>query len=517
MPAKERRQTLLLATVLALAYLPNLGHLSGQTRPEEQFNIAVSAEMHRDGNWATPTLDGAPWFYKPPLLYWLERAAYVVLGPSAFTARLPAALAALAIALITGALARRLGASRALAALLCGGSLGLYLNGRMAITDALLALGVALAFWFLWEAHQRSDGRWLVAAGAAVGLGMMAKGPVAAAIVVAGGVPFALLRPKPRFNLFRPGPLALALVAAAALAVPWYALMLAKHREVFWDFFFVKMNVDRFRTPWQLGSLAVLWGGLLLALVPWLPLALAAVVDALGSARRRDPRYLLALGWAGAVMLTFSIPAQKFIHYGLPAVPALALLAALLWAERGESRALRWGAVATAVLHAVAAVAALVAARVLPLGLSLLVATAAAVGAAAYFKRRALAAAGAGLALIALILGWLTAAVGYSPWPEGFAPGGRALWVYAMGRGSVVMASGRQVGYLETPEDLHAQLEAGGLVWIRDHDFPGAPYEIVAELPMLKSAMSVDEVLQAFREGSMAPLTARMLIVSKKK
>jgi 4-amino-4-deoxy-L-arabinose transferase-like glycosyltransferase len=516
--AVNGKQTLWLALVLALAYLPNLGQLSGQTRPEEQFNMAVSAEMHRGGAWATPTLDGAPWFYKPPLLYWLERAAYVIAGPSAFTARLPAVLAALAIALLTGAFARRLGADRSLATLLCGGSLGLFLNGRMAITDALLALGLALAFWCLWEAHQREDGRWLVAMGAAVGLGVMAKGPVAGVIFLGGALPFALLRQEPRFNLFRPKFLALALAAALLVAVPWYALMLARHREVFFDFFFVKMNVDRFRTPWELASLAALWGGFFVMLVPWLPLALAATVDALAAARRREPRYLLLLCWAVAVLLTFSIPAQKFHHYGLPAVPAMALLVALLWAERGASRALRWGVIATAALHALTAVAALVAARVLPPVLSLLVAAAAALAAVAYFKRRAAAAAALGLTTVALLLGWLTPAVGAPPWPEGLVvPAERPLWVYQVAsRGSLTMATGRPVGFLGTPEELSAQLDAGDLVWMREYAFPGPPYEIVAEQPAIKTAVSVDEVLQAFREGSLKPLATRALVVGKK-
>lgn len=514
---RGRREAWWLAAALALAYLPNLGQLSGQTRPEEQFNMAVSAEMHRLGAWATPTLDGAPWFYKPPLLYWLERVAYVVGGSNAFNARLPAALATLAIALLTGVLARRLGASRALATLLTAGSLGFYLNGRMAITDSLLALGLTLAFWCLWEAHQRADSRWVVAAGAAVGLGVLAKGPVAGVIFLVGAVPFALLRGRPRPDpLLRPTSLALALLAALLVAVPWYALMLARHRQVFFDFFFVQMNVDRFRTPWQLVSLAVLWGGFAAALVPWLPLAVGALFEALRRERRRDPRYLLGLCWAGAVLVTFSIPAQKFHHYGLPAVPAVALLTALAWAERGESKALRWGAAATGVLHAVTAVAGLGAARVLPPVIALAVAAAAALAAVAYLRRRLEAAAGLTLLTLTFVLGWLTPAAGHSPWPQTPVPADRPLYVYIEAPGSVVMASRRPARHLHAPDELHAALASGGVVWMLGHEYPGPPYEILAEQPAMKQMVSVDEVLEALRQGSLQPLTTRVLVVGLK-
>lgn len=514
--SKDTRELGGLVALLAAAYLPQLGTLSGQTRPEEQFNMAVSAEMNQLGAWATPTLDGSPWFYKPPLLYWLERAVYTVSAPSAFTARLPAALAAIALALVTGALARRLGASRALATLLTGGSLGLFMNGRLAITDSLLALALAGAFALLWEAHQRNESRWVVAAGALVGVGVLAKGPVAGAIVLVGAASFALLRAnRPRPDpLLRPGAIALAGVAALAVSVPWYALMLARHRQVFFDFFFVQMNVDRFRTPWRLESLGVLWGGLLLALVPWLPLAVSGVVSALGKERRRDPRYLLLLSWAFAVMLTFSIPAQKFVHYSLPAVPAFALLVALLWQERPDSKAMRWGARATLGVFGVTALAGVVAARILPIVPALAVSVAAVVGCVAFVKQRQALAAGAGLAALAFAMGWITPAAGFAPWPTTPVPD-RPLYTYREAPGLVEFASGRDAKWLKTPEQRDAALASGGIVWMQERDFPGPPWAILSEAPAMRMEVQPADVLQAFREGSLRPLVGRMVIVGR--
>lgn len=514
--SKDAREVGGLAALLAVAYLPQLGTLTGITRPEEQFNMAVSAEMNQLGAWATPTLDGAPWFYKPPLLYWLERVVYSASAPSAFTARLPAALAAIALALLTGALARRLGANRAFATLLTGGSLGLFMNGRLAITDSLLALALAGAFACLWEAHERKNAWWVVLAGAAVGVGVLAKGPVAGAIVLAGAAPFALLRanrPQPD-PLLRPWAIALAGVAAIAIALPWYALMLARHREAFFDFFFVQMNVDRFRTPWRVESLGVLWGGLLAALVPWLPLAVAGVVNGLGRERRRDPRHLLALSWAFAVMLTFSVPAQKFVHYSLPAVPAFALLVALLWADRPDSKALSRGAMGTLAVYVVAAVAGLAATRLLPVLPALAVTVSAALGCVAFAKKRFVAAAGLGLGAVCFSLGWITPAAGLPPWPSTPVPD-RPLYTYREAPGLVEFASGRDAKWLKTPEQRDAALQAGGIVWMQERDFTGPPWVIVSEAPAMRMEIPPSDVLEAFKQGSLAPLVGRMVIVGR--
>lgn len=507
----SRRETLALCALLACAYLPQLGALTGAARPEERFNMSVSAEMHRLGEWATPTLDGAPWFYKPPLLYWLERIAYSLSEPSAFTSRLPAALAAIALALLTGLLARRLGANGTLATLLTAGSVGLFLNGRMAITDSLLALALAGTFACLWEAHQRNDSRWVVAGGASLGVAMLAKGPVAGVIVLLGAGLFALLRPRTRPDpLLRPGAIALAGLAALLVAAPWYVLMYARHGQQFIDFFFVQMNVDRFRTPWRFESLGVLWGGLLLTLTPWLPLAVAGSVNAFK--RWREPRVLFAWSWALAVMVTFSIPAQKFIHYSVPAAPAFALLVALTFGI--DSKSARIADAFMGVIFGVALVAGLLAMRVLPWGAALLTACAAGVGVYACVKHRPTLIAGAGLVVTTLVLGWLTPAAGFSPWPSTPVPE-RPLYAWREPPGILEFASGRDAKWISEPQQLEQALQSGGLVWMRERDFPGAPWAIIAETPATRGDVKPEDLVEAFKQGSLQPLTGRVLIVGR--
>jgi hypothetical protein len=290
--------------------------------------------------------------------------------------------------------------------------------------------------------------------------------------------------------------------------------MLARHRDIFFDFFFVQMNVDRFRTPWRLESLGVLWSGLLLALVPWLPLAVSGVVSALQRARRRDPRYLLPLSWAFAVMLTFTVPAQKFVHYSLPAVPAFAILVALLWQDHPDSEAMRWGARATLGVLVMTAVAGVAAARILPVLPALAVSASAVLGCIALVKQRQVLAAGAGLAALAFAMGWLMPAAGFAPWPTTPVPD-RPLYTYREAPGLVEFASGRDAKWLKTPEQRDAALASGGIVWMQERDFPGPPWAILAEAPAMRVEIEPADVLQAFQDGSLRPLVGRMVIVGR--
>src|SRR5262249_39843830 len=65
--------------------------------PDEAHYAELTREMLRAGNWLVPLLDGQPYIDKPILFHWLQGAAMTVLGQTEFAARLPSALAALAL------------------------------------------------------------------------------------------------------------------------------------------------------------------------------------------------------------------------------------------------------------------------------------------------------------------------------------------------------------------------------------------------------------------------------------
>ncbi len=458
-----RRATLF----IALLALWNLGDPRGASHPDEQYYMAISAEMQRAGTWATPTLDGQPLFYKPPLLYWFERVTYDAVGLSIVGARLPAALCLVGLSFVAALLGASFGASGALCALLTGGSLGLFAYGRLAMTDVPLALILAGAFFCVWRARERQSPRWLCGAGVLGGAGMLLKGPVALVVLFVGAAAFAFLAERRvRDPLRRLLWITVASAIALAVAAPWYLLMLSRHGRNFFDFFFVQMNFDRFTSPWHASSLVTLWGGFLVALLPWMPLGVAAIAHALSRGRWRDERRLFLLCWAGATLAVFSLPAQKWPHYGLPAVVPIAILVALF---ASESRHLR-------TLHIAAA---------------------------------------AGLGVLGLLLSGVAPALGYSPWPAGALPQ-RPLAVYGQPQGLIELSSGRVASRLWHQEEIANAIAARMLVWIPEREWHSSAVTgatILASTPRFRSGAGIADVWRACREGRVDQLLEQILVV----
>src|SRR5215470_8331229 len=65
--------------------------------PDEAHYAELTREMLRSGSWLVPLLDGRPYIDKPVLFHWFQGASVWLLGESEFAARLPSALAALAL------------------------------------------------------------------------------------------------------------------------------------------------------------------------------------------------------------------------------------------------------------------------------------------------------------------------------------------------------------------------------------------------------------------------------------
>jgi 4-amino-4-deoxy-L-arabinose transferase-like glycosyltransferase len=508
------RRAALLAVAM-LVYLPALGDPSSGTHPDESYYLGMSAEMDTHGGWLTPTIDGRPCWFKPPLLYWAERIAYRALGRGFLAGRLPVALCALALVVLTGALARRLHGpdSEVPAALLVATMFGLAKFGRMAMMDVPMALCFAAAAHGAWRAAEEDHPPSLLWAGVGAGASFMLKGPVGAVIVLllAGG--FLLVR--------RPGLLATrwtagAFALGAAIGLPWYGASLLVHGRAFFQFFIVEQNLGRFTEPWTLSGEATLLVGFLVFLLPWTLLVLAQV-PALRRVRQ-DPAALLCAAWIGSVLLVFTIPSLKWPHYGLMCAPAAALLAA-------RAPPPRWARLATAAVLAVLALLML-----LPLRWSLpaaagvaLVGAAAALALGALLMTRArvagsaLAAAGA----LALLVGVTLPAVNppVIPAPALAALSGRDLYVYGYVPGIFTLAAGRPVHRVERGPEMQRALASGGVVildarGLRGLDGPTRERVVpVTRWEHIPGYLPVSTVLRSWREGEAALMFEPMLAV----
>jgi len=117
--------------------------------------IQIAREMLHRHDYVTPYINGIRFFDKPPLMYWMAAASMRLFGIHDWAARLPLALAVLALLLAVYALGIRLFSAvsptaspdRAgfYAALALATSIGPYLYTRFYIPDILLALWMTLS------------------------------------------------------------------------------------------------------------------------------------------------------------------------------------------------------------------------------------------------------------------------------------------------------------------------------------------------------------------------------------
>jgi 4-amino-4-deoxy-L-arabinose transferase-like glycosyltransferase len=120
----------------------------------DSIYIEIAREMMQRHDYVTPYINGIRFFDKPPLMYWMAAGSMHLFGIHDWAARLPLALAVLALLLSTYALGIRLfsaisstSSDRAgfYAALALATSIGPYLYTRFYIPDILLALWMTLA------------------------------------------------------------------------------------------------------------------------------------------------------------------------------------------------------------------------------------------------------------------------------------------------------------------------------------------------------------------------------------
>jgi 4-amino-4-deoxy-L-arabinose transferase-like glycosyltransferase len=315
----------LLAIVWVILCLPNLGGPS-LWDIDEGNNAECAQEMYESGNFIVPTFNYKLRLDKPVLLYWLQALAYHVYGINEWAARLPSALAALPALLVVYELGRRLfdRSTALLAGLILASSIAFCAAAHFANPDALLNLCILLTMWCFWE-HYTRRGWWLLGAGAACGLGMLAKGPVALVLPMATATLFLLVRHELR-RWCDPRLLGAVLVFVF-IAAPWYVWVGLETKGEWLAGFFWKHNVERAVGVLENHGGPFFYYGLVLlvGLAPW-SIFLGPTVWHARSQRAGGTQFLFC--WAAVWLVFFTVVRTKLPNYILPAYPALALLTA---------------------------------------------------------------------------------------------------------------------------------------------------------------------------------------------
>jgi len=362
-PLDPRRHALPLASLAWLALMAAVIAVRPLTPVDETRYLAVAWEMRQSGNWLSLTLNGELYGHKPPLLFWLVNLGWSLFGVSTWWPRLLTGLFGLGALLLLDRLARLLAPERdgirAMALFVTASSLYWMVFTGAVMFDLMLSFFVVLGALAIARAGLGGGVRAWLLAGVALGLGILAKGPV----MLLHLLPLALLGPwwlpvtgtPPRWGPWYRG-IGLAVLVGAAIALAW-ALPAALAgggafgREIFWS-----QSVDRMiSTGHHRKAIWYYLATLPLLLLPWL--ILPTVWRGFAALARGEQTLVLrfSLAWLVPVFIGFSLFKGKQVQYLLPAVPALALLIAA-GIDALKTPAKRWEVlVVAAVIAALAA------------------------------------------------------------------------------------------------------------------------------------------------------------------
>ncbi len=326
----DRLAGLSLVLLGLVLYLPALWDWP-LSRSEAMYAL-IPREMFDSGRWFTPTLNGVPYLDKPPLLYWLNLAAYGILGPSDFAARLATLAVGLGEIWLTWLIGRRLLGDRPawLGGFVLLTSVGFFTLHLQLLTDHLVTLGLLAALAVLVSVEERLTWGRAVLFQIALAVGFLSKGLI--------GLVFPLLiLTGEAWRRRRPRLLSLALdprgwLVFLVLTVPWFWAMeraypgfLGHHlvNEQFLRFLGWRHPPDIIPFP-----LPGFWLFLFIWLLPWglmLPEALYRFWRQTAAPAEAHRGRLLLL-WPAVIMGFFSLSLTRIEYYSLPALPALALV-----------------------------------------------------------------------------------------------------------------------------------------------------------------------------------------------
>ncbi|MEN9231127.1 MAG: glycosyltransferase family 39 protein [Thermostichus sp. DG02_5_bins_236] len=348
---------------------------------DELIYGSLARQMVESGDPLSLVINGEPFFEKPPLFFWLQALAMQVMGVNEWAARLPNAwVGGITVALLVawGSHLRGVGFGCLWGMLLLTSYLPLFF-AKTGLIDPLFNLGMGLGLGSLLAAERtpsrlreqarwvgQSGRAWLVLGALALGLAVLAKGPLGLGLPLLIWAGYKVWHPDP---WPRWGESLAFLGLAAAVALSWFAVEWVQQGPD-WVEQFLRYQWRILTTPD--GHPGPVYFHLLafgLGCFPWAAISLTGILHTLrgeGQGARwglgaRSPRFRLGsaalatdpvqradhllLVAFGMVLALFSLLVQtKLVHYTSLLYPIGAYFAALrlqsLWA--GQSRLTLW-------------------------------------------------------------------------------------------------------------------------------------------------------------------------------
>jgi 4-amino-4-deoxy-L-arabinose transferase-like glycosyltransferase len=339
--ATRLRSAIALVIVALACFLPGQSTIPPVDRDEARYAQATT-QMLETGDFVDIRLHDQPRHFQPAGIYWLQAVSVALLSDAVpgeiWMHRVPSLIGACLVVLLTAWAAGPLGDRRIalLAGLMMAACLLLTVEARLAKTDAVLnatilaCQGVLIRLYFQDKAA-KVPLAWALAFWAALGLGVLVKGPILLLVVGSTIVTASILtRGVGWLRGLRP---LIGLPLALLIALPWYVAIWFATDGAFFTKAFSYSITEKITTGMQSHGGPPGYYLVAFCVTAW-PLA-AVFVAALPSLwRERHSRLVGFLAaWVLPVWLAYELIATKLPHYMLPLYPAVALACA--WAIAG--------------------------------------------------------------------------------------------------------------------------------------------------------------------------------------
>ena len=271
--------SIILITVLLNAL--GAGNLTSPTSKDEYHRVFRTAlTMMEEDVWLIPLLDGNPRIEKPPLLSWLTRLSFEVLGVSVGSARfinlifsglLVAVVAALGLELKQADVRYAMSA-----ALITLSTVGMAIHSRILLPDIPTAALSGIAFYYFLKWSKTGSQSFLVVVAMVLAGGFLMKGPVAFVVFGSGAMALILTHKSVRQLLQHHSSQAvIPLVIFIVLSLSWYVYVFVQFPAYTAEIFETEYDARRFgrfhlNAVLQFGALFFPWTVLLIiSIVRW--------------------------------------------------------------------------------------------------------------------------------------------------------------------------------------------------------------------------------------------------------
>jgi len=292
---------------------------------DEVRNAECAREMYERGDWIVPTFNGGLRTLKPPLHYYFMFGGFKIFGVTEWGARFFSALFGVFTIFITYFFAKKYSSQRQafITALVLLASTHFLFEFRMSVPDPYLIFLNTASIFTAYAFFYEKKNYWLWLCAIAMGLGTLAKGPVA--IALPGAAIFIWLIWEQRIKEIFSWKILLAGIIMCAVAIPWYLLV---HKETNGEWtrgFFLQHNFGRFSRPME-GHKGPFILVPLIVLLGMLPASIfIAELFKKFKTRFSDSFLKLALSVVAIYVVFYSISSTKLPNYAMPCYPFLAI------------------------------------------------------------------------------------------------------------------------------------------------------------------------------------------------